>query len=163
MTQPIRVVFVCLGNICRSPLAEGAFRQHVITAGLADHFDIDSAGTSGYHAGELPDRRSIEIARQNGVDITSQRSRAFVKGDLDRFDYVIAMDASNRRNMLRLASSDEELDKLTLFRRWDASSPEGAEVPDPYYGGDAGFTEVFDICMAASRGLLAAIRERHGF
>ena len=155
MTQPIRVVFVCLGNICRSPLAEGAFRQHVITANLADHFDIDSAGTSGYHAGELPDRRSIDIAMENGVDITAQRSRAFVKSDLDRFDYVVAMDQSNLQNIKRLKESGHQA-HLSLML--DEIVGGAQEVPDPYYGGAQGFSNVWRMVDDATQALLARIR-----
>ena len=155
MTQPIRVVFVCLGNICRSPLAEGAFRQHVITSNLADRFDIDSAGTSGYHAGELPDRRSIDIARQNGVDITAQRSRAFVKADLHRFDYVIAMDRSNLSNIERLKESGHRAQLSLMLDELD-SGPQ--EVPDPYYGGAQGFSNVWRMVDDATQALLVRIR-----
>ena len=99
MSGPVRVLFVCLGNICRSPLAEGAFRHRVEGAGLKDAFEIDSAGTGHWHVGELPDVRSIDVAHRHGVDITSQRARQFIAQDLVDYDYVFAMDASNLRNI----------------------------------------------------------------
>jgi protein-tyrosine phosphatase len=155
------VVFVCLGNICRSPTAEGIFRHLVDEAGLSDAIEIDSAGTSAHHVGESPDRRATAEAKRRGVRLFGA-SRQFIRADFEDFDHVIAMDASNRRNMLRLASTDEEVGKLTMFRDWDPVSADGSEVPDPYYGGDEGFAQVFDICMAASRGLLAHLRQTHG-
>ena len=144
----IKVVFVCLGNICRSPLAEGAFRQHVEAAGLGHAFEIDSAGTAGYHAGELPDPRSIEVAQRNGVDLTTQRSRKLLKADLDRFDVVVAMDRSNLRNIQNLGQGTAEL----ILMRDEAPGPRGREVPDPYYGGPRGFDEVWRINRKLNNG-----------
>jgi protein-tyrosine phosphatase len=161
MRVPVRVVFVCLGNICRSPTAEGVFRHLVARAGLDDAFEIDSAGTSAHHVGETPDRRATAEAKSRGV-VLAGASRQFIAADFEDFDYVVAMDASNARNMLGLAGSDEERDKLSLLRDWDADSPTGSEVPDPYYGGDDGFREVFDVVMAGSAGLLSHIRSKRG-
>ena len=156
MSTPVRVVFVCLGNICRSPLAEGAFRQHVATAGLDHYFDIDSAGTSGYHAGELPDRRSIDIAMEHGVDITAQRSRPFVKSDLDHFDYVIAMDRSNLNNIQKLNNGNQRAHVSLMLDEIDDSRQ---EVPDPYYGGPQGFKNVWRMVDDATSALLVRIRQ----
>ena len=156
---PIRICFVCLGNICRSPTAEAVFTRLVSDAGLEDRFVIDSAGTGGSHVGERAHRDTRAAARERGVEVTSI-ARQFERADFERFDYVIAMDQSNRRNLERLAPSDEASAKIHLFRDYDPASPVGSEVPDPYY--DGGFEGVLDICEAASAGLLAQLRRAHG-
>ena len=148
-----RVCFVCLGNICRSPTAEGVFRHLVEESGLSEVFEIDSAGTAAYHAGETPDRRSAATARRRGVELGG-RARQFVREDFHRFDHVLAMDRSNLDALLRLAPDEAARARARLLRDHDPDSPPGAEVPDPYYGGPDGFDDVFDICMAACRGLL---------
>ena len=153
----VRVCFVCLGNICRSPTAEGIFRQRVHEAGLEGRFRVESAGTGGYHVGEPPDARAAATARGRGVEL-SGRARQFRARDFRRFDHVVAMDAENRRDLLALAPDDEARAKVSLLRDFDPESPSGAAVPDPYYGGDGGFDEVFDVCDAACRGLLARLR-----
>jgi len=158
----VKVLFVCLGNICRSPTAEGVFRHLVEERELAAHFLIDSAGTGAWHVGEPPDRRSAEAARQRGV-VLEGAARKVTKSDFGGFDYVLAMDASNFDNLARLAPGPGAKKKLHMFRDFDSASEEGAEVPDPYYGGERGFEDVFDICLAASEGLLAHVRESHGF
>jgi len=161
MAHKIRVVFVCLGNICRSPLAEGSFRHLVQARGLDDRFDIDSAGTSSYHAGEPPDPGSVDVARRNGIDISRQRSRQLVREELTSFDYIIAMDSQNHRNILRLAANPDALrGKLWLMRNFERS-PEGLGddlgVPDPWGGGRRGFEEVHGIVHDACGHLLAFI------
>ena len=150
----IRVVFVCLGNICRSPLAEGAFTAHVNARGLSDRFAVDSAGTSGYHVGEHPDPRSIEVAARHHVDISQQRSRQFVARDLHEFDYVIAMDRSNRRNMLSLGQSGGQAPVTLLMDEVPGATK---EVPDPYYGGLQGFDTVWSMVNEATDALLNRI------
>ena len=152
--KKIRVVFVCLGNICRSPLAEGAFTAHLEARGLRDRFEVDSAGTSSYHVGELPDPRSIAVAARHQVDISHQRSRQFVAEDLRTFDYVIAMDRSNRRNMLALNRSDEHGSVTLLLDEIDGAE---REVPDPYYGGPQGFDTVWRMVDDATSALLDRI------
>lgn len=154
MSEPVRVTFVCLGNICRSPLAEGAFRAHVTAAGLADRFEIDSAGTAGYHAGEGPDPRSVAVAKRMGHDIAQQRSRQFVEADFARFDYVIAMDGQNRRDLRRLAESAGQAADVTLLM----DEVGGGQVPDPYYGGADGFDRVWAMVYEATGALLDRIR-----
>lgn len=154
----IRVCFVCLGNICRSPTAEGVFCHLVAEAGVEDRFEIDSAGTAAYHTGERPDRRSSATAKARGVTLPG-RARQFVEDDFDRFDHVLAMDRSNYESLRSLAPDDAARAKVRLFRSHDPASPKGAEVPDPYYGGADGFDLVFDICMAAGRGLLTELLE----
>jgi protein-tyrosine phosphatase len=156
----IRVCFVCLGNICRSPTAHGIMEDMVARAGLGDHIEVHSAGTSAYHIGELPDGRSRATARSHGVELTS-RARQFEAADFGRFDYVLAMDENNHRELLRMAPKKAK-DRVFLFRSFDPSSPQGAGVPDPYYGGDSGFENVFQICVAGCRGLLATIEREHG-
>jgi protein-tyrosine phosphatase len=156
----IRICFVCLGNICRSPTAEGVFTHLVADAGLTDRVAIDSAGTAAYHAGERPDRRSLAAARARGIELPG-RARQFVAADFRRFDYVIAMDRSNHADLRDLAPDDEARAKIHLFRDFDPDAPRGAEVPDPYYGGGDGFEIVLDICASAGHGLLAHLRRAH--
>ena len=157
----VRVCFVCLGNICRSPTAEGIFAHLVAAAGLDGAIAIDSAGTGAYHAGEAADRRSRAEAERRGMSLTS-RARQFVSADFQRFDYVLAMDESNLRNLQGLLGARSYAGVLTTLRRYDPDSPPGASVPDPYYGGPDGFVDVFDLCEAACAGLLEAIRADHG-
>ncbi len=157
----VRVCFVCLGNICRSPTAEGVFRHRVAEAGLQDAIVIDSAGTAAYHTGERADARSRQEAARRGVPLDSV-ARQFAPGDFRRFDYVLAMDRSNLRNLAAMGPARAYAGTLALFRRFDPASPAEAEVPDPYYGGPDGFADVFDLCDAAAVGLLAHIRATHG-
>lgn len=149
-----------MGNICRSPTAEGIFIQLVEQAGLRDRFVIDSAGTSAYHEGERADSRSREHAESRGVELPSI-SRMFRAYDFERFDYVIAMDSRNHNDIERLATVAQR-PKLHMLRSFDpAVSTKGAgslDVPDPYYSSGDGFARVFDICMAGCIGLLAHIR-----
>lgn len=155
----VKVLFVCLGNICRSPTAEGVFRALVAGEGLGDRIQVDSAGTSDWHIGEPPDRRGQEAARRRGYDLSGLRARQVTPHDFERFDYVIAMDQSNVAKLSALAPAGTG-EKLSLFL---AFAPElgTREVPDPYYGGPDGFDDVLDMIEAASKGLLADIRARH--
>lgn len=164
MSEPVRVCFVCLGNICRSPTAEGIMLQLVEQAGLSGRIEIDSAGTGGYHIGEQADPRSRAEARRRGVDLPSQ-ARMFLPSDFARFDYVVAMDRRNLGDLLAMASDAQQEAKLHLLRSFDPASAKAGDldVPDPYFGdGDQGFARVFDICHAGCVGLLAQIRQRHG-
>ncbi len=149
------VCFVCLGNICRSPTAEGVFRTLAAARGLDRDIDIDSAGTAAYHEGESADRRSRSFARKRGYDLTSV-ARQFQVEDFARFDYVLAMDRENLRDLrvLKKMTPEPEAGHLGLFRQFDASAPAEPAVPDPYYGGDRGFEEVLDQCERACEGLL---------
>ena len=158
MSGPVRVLFVCLGNICRSPLAEGAFRHRVEGAGLKDAFEIDSAGTGHWHVGELPDGRSIDVAQRHGVDITNQRARQFIARDLVDYDYVFAMDASNLRNINAL-NRGQGTAHTALFL--DESEGDTREVPAPYYGGPDGFDYVWSLVDGASRAFLERVRADH--
>jgi len=152
------VLFVCLGNICRSPLAHGLFAHHVQTLGRASEFVVDSAGTSGYHAGELPDDGSIREAARHGLDITDQRSRRLVARDMDAFDFVIAMDTSNLRNIRRVGSLPPE--RLFRIRDFDPEALE-FDVPDPYGGGPGGFRRVYEMLERSMDPLLVHI-DHHG-
>ncbi len=146
----VRVLMVCLGNICRSPLAQGILESKVSST----TFYVDSAGTSAHHQGELPDIRSIEIAKEHGLDITNQRSRAFVKSDFQKFDWIYAMDKSNYRNLQNLTSNPEELTKIKLIL--EGVNVDEEEVPDPYYGGEQGFAHVYDLLDTACDQLLSS-------
>jgi len=156
----VAVSFVCMGNICRSPTAEAVMCHLVREAGLEDAIAIDSAGTGAWHVGEERDRRSRALAKRRGMPITGP-ARQFVRADFDRFDLVLALDEENARDLRRLAPNDEARAKIRLLREFDASAPPGAEVPDPYYGGPEGFDLVFDICLAACRGLLEHLRRSY--
>jgi len=138
---------VCLGNICRSPLAEGILRFHLNKQGIG-HVNVDSAGTSGWHNGESPDKRSIKNALQNGVDISQLVSRKFTRDDFENFDLIFVMDQSNLRDVLALASN--ETHKLKVEMLLNVVQPrQNKAVPDPYYGGEIGFQEVFDLVNEA--------------
>lgn len=135
-----KILMVCLGNICRSPLAEGILASKLDPT----EFMVDSAGTAGYHVGELPDRRSIATAKLHGLDITYQRSRKFTRNDFQTFDFIFAMDQSNYDNILRLAETSEDRSKVHMILN-QISPNSNAEVPDPYYGGDQGFENVYQM------------------
>lgn len=151
------VLFLCLGNICRSPLAEGIFRAEVARRGLADRFDIDSAGTGGWHAGEAPDPRSVSTARARGVDIAAQRARQLRVEDFDRFDWIVAMDRDNLDTALSRRPASARA-RVVAFMDFVEGAPEDA-VPDPYYGGPQGFERVYDLLAAGAGPLLDAITE----
>lgn len=154
----VRICFVCLGNICRSPTAEGVMKHLLEERGLSNRVEVDSAGTAAYHAGEPADRRSRETANRRGVPLSSI-ARKVVASDFSRFDLIVAMDQSNYDDLLDMAR-DEHRSKIHLFRNFDPDSPRDADVPDPYYGGQGGFDEVFDICRAAAEGLLQHLHEQ---
>ncbi|MBK9180228.1 MAG: low molecular weight phosphotyrosine protein phosphatase [Acidimicrobiales bacterium] len=151
----MRVCFVCLGNICRSPTAEAVARHLAERGGAAHLVHLDSAGTGGWHAGEGPDRRAVAEGRRRGIAVTGT-ARRFEQADFAGFDLVVAMDRANRRELLALAPSREAAAKVHLLRSFDAGSPADADVPDPYDGGPEGFAAAFDLIEAACRGLLAA-------
>lgn len=155
----VRVCFVCLGNICRSPTAEAAFRELVEQAGLEAAVHIESAGTGDWHVGHERDARAIEAGRRRGLVLTG-RARQFQASDFDRFDYVVAMDAKNVADLAASAPGGASDPRVVLFRSFDPAAPAGAEVPDPYF--TLGFDEVIDQCRAAAAGLLCHLRERHG-
>lgn len=155
----IRVVFVCLGNICRSPMAKGLFEAKVRDRGLADRFEIDSAGTSSYHVGDRPDPGSIEVAQRVGVDLRDDRSRQVTKRDLETFDYVIAMDRKNHRDLVRLGSQWKG--KIHLMRSFEEGATD-MDTPDPWGGGIGAFERMHDIVDRACEGLLDHILSASG-
>ena len=155
-----RVLFVCLGNICRSPLAEGVFLHLVREAGLSDRFEVDSAGTGDWHVGERPDSRASAVARRHGVELPS-RARQVTPEDLETFDHVLAMDRENLRDLRRLAPRGATAD-IRLLRAHDplSASEDDGDVPDPYYGGPAGFDLVYDMVHRSCSALLAELTAR---
>lgn len=155
-TRKTSVLFVCMGNICRSPTAEGVFRHFVEAAGLSERIEVDSAGTHAYHTGEPADRRAQAAAERRGYSMSSIRARRVHATDFERFDYIVAMDKDNLA-MLRDQADAAYHDKIRLFLEF--SSARETEVPDPYYGGAAGFERVLDLVEEASRGLLETLKQ----
>lgn len=155
----VSVLFVCMGNICRSPTAEAVFRHYVEKAGLDDHIHIDSAGTHDYHIGDVPDVRTQRAAKQRGYDMSNLRGRQVEAADFARFDYVLAMDQTNLEILKRLRPSDTK-SHLGLFLDFAQHHTE-REVPDPYYGGAQGFERVLDMVEDAADGLLKRLRLQH--
>lgn len=156
----VKVLMVCMGNICRSPMAHGYFEHLVREAGLERQIQVDSAGTHAYHVGNPPDPRAQQTARRRGIDLSTQRARQALREDFHIFDYVLAMDRDNHALLAGLCPEGQE-HKLRLFLEFAPQLGE-REVPDPYYGGAEGFERVFDMVEAAAQGLLAEIRSRHG-
>ncbi|MBZ9538526.1 low molecular weight protein-tyrosine-phosphatase [Modicisalibacter tunisiensis] len=153
----MRVLFVCLGNICRSPSAEGVFREQLRQAGLADRVEVDSCGIGHWHVGKAPDRRAQAAAGQRGIDLSALRARMLEAEDFERFDYILAMDHDNLAAIeaRRPAGCRARIDLFLSY----AGRPDEA-VPDPYFGGDDGFEHVLDLIEAASRGLIDALRRQ---
>ena len=145
------ILFVCLGNICRSPLAEGTFRQAAEEAGVVDRFVIDSAGCGGWHAGEPPDRRSVAVAERHGVSIHDQSARQVMRGDFDRFDLILGLDRDNVRHLERMRPEGARA-RVALYL--EEALGQNKDVPDPYYGGPADFEAVFTLCERASQALI---------
>jgi protein-tyrosine phosphatase len=154
----VRICFVCLGNICRSPTAEAVMQRLVDDAGLAGRIALDSAGTGNWHVGEQADPRTRSAAARRGIAIP-HRARQLVAADLDRFDLLVAMDGDNLANIRRMAGTGA-VPAAQLLRAFDADAPEGAEIPDPYAGGPDGFDHVLDLCERACRGLLRYAQDR---
>ena len=154
------ILFVCLGNICRSPMAEGVFRHVAESRGLGDGLSVDSAGTGSWHVGNPPDERAQRAAAGRGIDISGLRARQVGPGDFEQFDLVVAMDDANVDTLRRLAP-DAAHDRIRLFLEF-AAGGSVREVPDPYYGGEEGFDHVLDLIEAAARGLADHIAPRKG-
>lgn len=150
----MNILFVCLGNICRSPLAEAVFADLIRREGVSDRITTDSAGTAGYHQGEAADPRSRTCARRHGLEIT-HRARPVVAEDYTRFDLLVAMDQANADDLRRRAPTSAARKKVRLLREWDPAGP--GEVPDPYYGSEADFDHVWHLCDRSAPGLLAQI------
>ena len=155
----VRVLFVCLGNICRSPASEGVFRTVVTNAGLDSVISIDSAGTGDWHVGDPPDPRGQAAALKRGYDLSDQRARKVTIRDFKQFDYIIGMDSSNCADLAAIAP-EAARDKIKLFLNY-APHLGRRDVPDPYYGGLEGFENVLDMLEEASKGLLREIQKRH--
>ena len=155
----VRVLFVCMGNICRSPTAQALFREAVTAARLDDEITTDSAGTHAHHIGNPPDARATATALTRDIDMTDLRARQVCKADFEQFDYVVAMDRDNLA-LLEASCPPAMLGRLSLMLDW--AEGWGDDVPDPYYGGDEGFILVFGMLTEASQRLLTHIAERHG-
>jgi protein-tyrosine phosphatase len=157
--RPVRILFVCLGNICRSPTAEGVMRALVREAGVEESIELDSAGTGGWHVGSPPDDRATETALTRGIVLTGS-ARQVRAADFEAFDLIIAMDGSNLAELRRLAPDEQARSRVRMLREFDPASAglEDLDVPDPYYGAGNGFEEVLDLVQAACEGLLREIR-----
>lgn len=160
LNKKVRVLFVCMGNICRSPTAQAVFEHLIASKGLDHRIYADSAGTHAYHIGEKPDARSQKTAKKRQIDMSSQRARRVEQDDFDTFDYVLAMDEDNYLALESIASPKQR-ERLHLFMNFAAYRNE-TEVPDPYYGGTHGFERVFDMVQDASEGLLDEILKKYG-
>lgn len=156
----VSVLFVCLGNICRSPLAEGIFGKLAEREGLAERFEIDSAGTGSWHVGQRPDERMRRTARRYGISLDHQRARQIDGEDFDRFDHIFVMDRDNLAKVQEAAAEHEAPPRITLFREFDPEPGDG-EVPDPYYDGKDGFERVYEIVERTSRRLLDHLAETY--
>jgi protein-tyrosine phosphatase len=156
MSEKTRILFVCLGNIIRSPLSEHMFAHLAEKAGVAENYETDSAGTASYHIGEEPDSRMRRVAVQNGLVYTGS-ARQVTQSDFDKFDLIVPMDSSNLNNLKRLARSQADQDKLYTLRTFDPSGSASEGVPDPYYGGIDGFQVTFEIVKRSCQGLLDAL------
>lgn len=159
--RPVRVLFVCLGNICRSPQAEGIFSHLVDRAGLSGRIVADSAGTADYHVGQEPDHRTQRASARRGVRL-GHLGRQFTVADFQVFDHILAMDRSNLKHILGMCRHDGDRAKVRLLRSLDRQADD-MSVPDPYYGGEAGFDAVFDICLVACAQLLGEICRERGW
>lgn len=156
-SEPTKLLFVCLGNICRSPTGEGVMRHLVEDEGVAERFEIDSAGTGSWHIGDTPDARSVAAAAARGIVIEG-RARQVTGADFDHYDLILAADRYNFRDLQAIAPTDEDEAKVRMLREFDPmSTPDDLDVPDPYYGGPSGFDDVIDLVEAACRGLLADV------
>jgi protein-tyrosine phosphatase len=159
MAAKVKVLFVCAGNLCRSPMSQGAFEKGVREAGLADQIIVDSAGTHTYYVKSPPDNRAQEVAQQRGYDLSRQRARRVTASDFNEFDYIVAMDDSNFAHLMSICPPDLQ-HKLSLFMNF-SSTRSGSEIPDPYYGDRKGFERVLNLVEQAAAGLLRSIRRRH--
>ncbi len=153
-SEPTKLLFVCLGNICRSPTGEGVMRHLVEERGLAHRFEIESAGTGSWHIGDSPDARSVAAAAARGIRIAG-RARQVTGADFEHYDLILAADRFNYRDLQAIAPTDEDEAKVRMLREFDPmATPDDLDVPDPYYGGPSGFDDVIDLVLAACRGLL---------
>jgi len=156
--NPFKIIFVCLGNICRSPTAEGIFQHLLNERGLQPYFSVESAGTSAYHIGERANKKSRQVAGENGVELNS-RARLFESDDLEEFDMILAMDNENQRNIEDMDRDRRYRNKIYMMRDFDPQPGDG-NVPDPYYGGLDGFQNVYDVVYRSCEALLDKLEER---
>lgn len=156
MTEPTKILFVCLGNIIRSPLAARLFEHAAAQAGVAQEYEVDSAGTADYHVGDPPDERMVRTAARRGFDYTNIGRQA-VSADFERFDLIIPMDLENKADLERLTRKPDQRAKLHLLREFDPQARGAVAVPDPWYGGPSGFEDVYDIIDRSVRSLLAEL------
>jgi protein-tyrosine phosphatase len=154
----IKILFVCMGNICRSPTAQGVFQRLIEQTGLINEIKIDSAGTHAYHVGNPPDPRAQAVALRRGIDLSTMRARRVARSDFEKYDYILAMDQDNL-SALRMVCPPEHSYKLSLFLEY-APGLRVRDVPDPYYGGATGFEQVLDLVEIASEGLLRHLRQQ---
>lgn len=154
--MPTKILMVCLGNICRSPLAEGILKSKL----PKESFLVDSAGTGGWHAGELPDKRSVLTAKNKGIDISDQRARQFKLADFQQFDYIFAMDNSNYKDIIRLAPDEASKNKVKLILN-ELYPGENIPVPDPYYGEQNGFEQVYNLLDDACNIIADKLKKQH--
>ena len=157
--KKIKILFVCLGNICRSPLAEAIFKHKIKERNLQDSVDVTSCGTANYHVGDTPDPRTIKNALKNGV-VIDHVGRQLSACDLESYDFIVAMDKSNHSNILKLENAKDHSHKIKLMRSFDLN-PSGEEVPDPYYGDEAGFQNVFDILSHSVDSFIQFLEKEH--
>ena len=147
----MKIMMVCLGNICRSPLAEGILQDKINKRGL--EWQVASSGTAGYHVGQLPDTRSMDVSRKHGIDISDQRSQKFQPVNLEEYDFILAMDVNNFEDILSLCTTEKQRQKVQLIMDY-GDDPNINEVPDPYYGGENGFANVYEMLDEATEGFL---------
>jgi protein-tyrosine phosphatase len=158
--RKIRILMVCMGNICRSPTAQGVFESLLARSALAEFVEVDSAGTHAYHVGASPDPRAQAAAAARGFDLSHQRARRVRPEDFERFDYIVAMDADNLAELLQICPSEVLRQRVRRFMDF-APTADSTSVPDPYYGGQRGFERVLDLIEDASRGMLAHLEREH--
>ena len=156
MAAKKKILFVCLGNIVRSPLAEHMLKKLANEEGVGKYYQVDSAGTSAYHVGEAPDPRMRQVAAQYGLIYTGH-SRQFKMRDFSAYDLIVPMDAANLHSLNRMANTPEDVKKIKMLRTFDPSNPKAMDVPDPYYGGMRGFESVYEMVESACRGLLEVL------
>lgn len=159
MADPLRLLVVCLGNICRSPMAEGALRARLHAAGWSDAVQVDSAGTGGWHVGDPPDPRAVACAARNGVDIAAQRARQLQPGDFSAFDVILCADRSTLRNVRAVAPGDARAQVLLLSQH---AHGDARDVPDPYTGGDAQFDHAWALVDGMARAIVDGLRAGRG-
>ena len=162
LLKEVNVLFVCMGNICRSPSAQGVLENLIKDEFLEDKVGVDSAGTYAYHHGERPDPRARAAATKRGYDISKQKARKVISTDFEIFDYVLAMDSENLQDLLEICE-DKDKEKVQLFLNYSTKKNKHKDMPDPYYGGLAGFETVLDLAEDAAKGLLKHIKAKHQF